>query len=76
MACEFAGNTYVKTGQAVELRRQGVIIFSSVISGIDAPRPHQSTTIALLVKGLEKNSVDTGDEIWLEDAAFEKVVVT
>jgi translation elongation factor EF-Tu-like GTPase len=65
VAGEFALGLEVRRGVTLELRRAGVVVFSSVVSGVDiAPRPTRA--LSLLVRGLDKATVQIGDEIWLE----------
>ena len=72
---EFSPNLKIKIGTLLELRRSTQVIFSSTVSGMVFP-VQKPRMFALPVRGLEKTVVQLGDEIWLEDAAFEKVVVT
>lgn len=65
----------LKVRHALELQRAGVVYFSSIVDGVSIPRKTGPIILGIVVKDLDPNLVKSSDEIWLEDAAFERIEV-
>jgi hypothetical protein len=61
------GAVRAKIGARLEVRRGDGLIFASTIEAVEfLDRSWGESAVALLVRGLDKASVNVGDKIWLE----------